>query len=745
MDKKKQLLLSIGLVLILVLMIVGISYAAFKFTGLGTKPNTITTGAITMEYTESTNTISMTGALPTTDATGKVRLTAGEYFDFTIKSNIQGNANINWEIAAEDITASSAKKMDGKNIKLYLTKLDSTGAETQVMAPKVYNASTSANTKTGRPSGVMSLATGTMSTSETTNYRLRMYVDEDYNPQGDGGGLSFSVKINAYGKVKEAPTGSKIKAYMTQADLNKENFTPPQTDFHTDTYRSKITTIITKNDNIVPETAVESWDISEAGNGSVMAYVEKTDEVLEPMPEPGPTNAKIYSNDEKVNDISKTIYATPLSETNTTYAYKLTIGGKGGIIANENMMNYFAGFFSTVLNKVSIDLSALDTSEVTNMNGMFIGCRGLTNLDISNFDTSKVTNMISMFSSCSSLINLDLRNFDTSKVTDMSWMFSECDSLTSLDLRNFNTSQVTTMIQMFKNCSSLTSLDVSKFNTSKVTNMGGMFEACNGLTSLDVSNFDTSSVTDMSAMFNGYNSLTSLDVSKFDTSKVTNMETMFSGCRNLTSLDVSNFDTSKVTRMGSMFYNCSSLTSLDLSNFDTSQVTDMGNMFEYCSKLTSLDLSKFDTSQVTDMRYMFSDCSSLTSLDVSKFDTSKVTTMDDMFHRCSKLTSLDLRNFNTSQVTSMYEMFASCYDLTSLDVSKFDTSQVTTMGYMFNGCNGLTSLDLRSFNTSQVTSMAGMFRGCSKLTQINVSDKWVMKSSQFLMFDDCGTDHVTVV
>ena len=719
MSNKKQLLLSIGLVLILVLMIVGISYAAFKFTGLGTKPNTITTGAITMEYEESTNTISMTGALPTTDATGKVRLTAGEYFDFTIKSSIKGNTNINWEIAAEDITSSSAKKMDGKNIKLYLTKLDSTGAETQVMAPKVYSATTSANTKTGRPSGVMSLATGTMSTSETTNYRLRMYVDEDYNPQGDGGGLSFSVKINAYGKVKEAPTGSKIKAYMTQADLNKENFTPPQTDFHADDYRSKITTITTKKDNIVPETATESWDISEAGDGSVMAYVEKTDEVLEPRPEPGPTNAKIYSNDEKVNDISKPIYATPLSETNTNYAYKLTIGGKGGIIANENMTGYFLGFFSTVLNKVSIDLSALDTSEVTDMRYMFAGCSSLTSLDLSNFDTSKVT--------------------------DMRYMFAGCNSLTSLDVSNFDTSKVTSMGDMFSRCESLTSLDVSKFNTSKVTNMSAMFYACNSLTSLDLRNFDTSNVTDMSAMFNGYNSLTSLDVSKFDTSKVTNMETMFSGCRNLTSLDVSNFDTSKVTRMGSMFYHCSSLTSLDVSKFDTSQVTDMGAMFEYCSKLTSLDLSKFDTSEVTDMRYMFSDCSSLTSIDVSKFDTSKVTNMDYMFEDCSKLTSLDLRNFNTSQVTSMYEMFASCYDLTSLDVSNFDTSQVTTMGYMFNGCNGLTSLDLRSFNTSQVTSMAGMFRGCSKLTQINVSDKWVMKSSQFLMFDDCGTDHVTVV
>ena len=418
MDKKKQLLLSIGLVLILVLMIVGISYAAFKFVGLGTKPNTITTGAITMEYTESTNTISMTGVLPTTDATGKVRLTAGEYFDFTIKSSIKGNANINWEIAAEDITA-AAKKMNGKNIKLYLTKLDSAGAETQVMAPKVYNASTSANTKTGRPSGVMSLATGTMSASETTNYRLRMYVDEDYNPQGDGGGLSFSVKINAYGKVKEAPTGSKIKAYMTQADF--DNQTLPETDFHTNAYRSKITSIITKRDNIVPETATESWDISEAGDGSVMAYVE----------DDGTGNS----------------------------TYKVTIGGKGGIIANESMIGYFGGF-----NKMtSIDLSALDTSEVTNMKGMFAGCRSLTNLDVSNFDTSEVTNMSSMFYACSSLTSLDLSNFDTSKVADMSQMFSYCNNLTSLDLSKFDTSKVTRMNNIFCDCPAWDTVDQTKF------------------------------------------------------------------------------------------------------------------------------------------------------------------------------------------------------------------------------------------------------------------------------------------
>ena len=519
MKDKKQLLLSIGLVLILVLMIVGISYAAFKFVGLGKKENTITTGAITMEYEESTNTISMTGALPTTDATGKVRLTAGEYFDFTIKSNIQGNTNINWEIAAEDITPSSAKKMAGKNIKLYLTKLNG-DKEEEVMAPKVYNATTSANTKTGRPSGVMSLATGTMSTSETTNYRLRMYVDEDYNPQGDGGGLSFSVKINAYGKVKEAPAGSKMKAYITKlgSDL-------PQTDFHTDAYRSKITSIITKKDNIVPATAVESWDISEAGDGSVMAYVE----------DDGTGNS----------------------------TYKLTIGGKGGIIANESMMGYFVGFSKMT----SVDLSALDTSQVTNMNGMFASCSSLTSLDVSKFDTSNVTDMSYMFSGGLNIEEINVSSFDTSNVVDMS--------------------------RMFAYCSSLTNLDVSDFDTSKVTNMNSMFIGCEGLTSLDVSNFNAPQLTDITYMFDGLTNLETLNLSNFNAPKITNMDAMFKDLSKLSKLDLTNFNTANVTSMREMFRNCSSLTSLDLSSFDTTNVTDMHYMFCACPAWDTVDQEKF--------------------------------------------------------------------------------------------------------------------------------------------------------
>ena len=202
MEKKKEKVIILGLILIMIVAVVGVSYAAFSYTDTGTKVNSITSGAITMTYTESDNVISMDGALPTTDKTGTVRLKEGEYFDFTISSTITGNVNINYEISAKDVT-SSDRKIDGSNIKLYLTKITEDGTEEALMSPETYNEESIANDYTGRPAGEMSLYTSSMNSSETNNYRLRMYVTEEYNPQGDGGGLEFSVKINVYGKDGE--------------------------------------------------------------------------------------------------------------------------------------------------------------------------------------------------------------------------------------------------------------------------------------------------------------------------------------------------------------------------------------------------------------------------------------------------------------------------------------------------------------------------------------------------------------
>ena len=197
-NKRKEIIIIGVLILLMIVIIVGTSYAAFRYGGIGETENSITTGAITMKYTETSNGITLNGALPTTDKTGTVRLTPGEYFDFNISSTITGDTNINYEISAKK---EDGNTIDGKYIKLYLTKLNSDGTEEALMVPEVYSEETSANNYTGRPSNEMSLYTSSMNSSENNNYRLRMYVDESYNPQGDGGGLTFTIKINVYGKA----------------------------------------------------------------------------------------------------------------------------------------------------------------------------------------------------------------------------------------------------------------------------------------------------------------------------------------------------------------------------------------------------------------------------------------------------------------------------------------------------------------------------------------------------------------
>ena len=216
--KKKEKIVLVGLILLLVVTIVGVSYAAFSYSKRGEKVNTITTGQIVMTYTETDNIIQIDGALPTTDKTGTVQLKAGEYFDFNISSTIVGNVNINYEISAKEVGEST---IAGSNIKLYLTKLNGSEEE-PLMTPETYHEESEENTYTGRPAGEMSLYKGSMNSSENNNYRLRMYVDENYNPQGDGGGLTFSVRINVYGLAGEKYVSETTKTLLAANPVQEE-------------------------------------------------------------------------------------------------------------------------------------------------------------------------------------------------------------------------------------------------------------------------------------------------------------------------------------------------------------------------------------------------------------------------------------------------------------------------------------------------------------------------------------------
>ena len=218
MIKNKKSILILGLILLMVIAIVGVSYAAYTYTGLGQRVNTITTGSITMTYTETENVINLSGALPTTDKTGK---TLSDYFEFTVSSNITGDININYEISAKKESGT----LEDRYIKLYLTRVTASGEE-ELMTPETYNEEVSSNSYTGRPANEMSLYTSSMNSSESNTYRLRMYVDESYNPQGDGGGKTFSVRINVYGQdgVNIEPNAPELDSNMIAVRYDGSNW-----------------------------------------------------------------------------------------------------------------------------------------------------------------------------------------------------------------------------------------------------------------------------------------------------------------------------------------------------------------------------------------------------------------------------------------------------------------------------------------------------------------------------------------
>ena len=461
----------------------------------------------------------------------------------------------------------------------------------------------------------IALAENEIVTSNVSIYTLYIYIDGNRDNPITMTNQNF--RFNIYGEG----TGAIYKENVIQNETTTPS-SSSSTFLNTEVLRNQIESITIEKTNVVPNDAKYSKDISSKQDGSVMLwYTDKDNNSL----------------------------------------YEISIGSENGSVeANTNG----SGVFAYLDNVSFLDLSGLDTSNMTSMSRMFYKSTSLKNIDVSGFDTSKVVNM--------------------------DYMFNGCNNLESLNLSNFNTSNVTSMYGMFYGCSNLVDIDLSSFNTSKVTNMGSLFNGCSNLTSINITNFDTSNVTEMSGMFRYCSSLTNLDLSNFSTGSVIYMNYAFQGCTLLKKLDLSSFNTSNVTNMMWMFDGCSSLEEIDLSSFNTSKVTDMTWLFKGCKSLTSINVSNFDTSKVTKMSGMFAGCNLLTNLNLTNFDTSKATSLTSMFYFCQSLESLDLSNFDTGSATEMINMFTGAKNLKVIYVSnKWNTSNVTNTGNMFGFCTSL--------------------------------------------------------
>ena len=271
-----------------------------------------------------------------------------------------------------------------------------------------------------------------------------------------------------------------------------------------------------------------------------------------------------------VNGISKDSH-----QKNCTFEYDLN----NITIKFDELINSCEKLFYGLKNIIEIDLSKLDTSEVTNMSSMFDGCSNLEKVNFGNINTSLVKNMEYLFHNCSKLSSIDVSKFDTSSVTSFKYLFRYCISLTSIDVSNFNTQNVVNIHDIFSYCHNLTSVDLSNFDTSKVINMRGLFYQCYNLKHLDLSNFDTSLVTNFNGIFSFDNALVYINLYSFKIKNGSDIGSILSYTSSNLKICINDEDTQNVLKSTGKKFNCSDICFKDNIKIDLKT----NKCIEYCN------------------------------------------------------------------------------------------------------------------------------------------------------------------
>lgn len=172
----EKIFLSILVVLVLVVAIIGISFALFTYAKEGKVENTIHSGTLILNFNEHTNGISLQNAFPIPD---NVALSSNEqngYFDFSVDYTIVGQTSITYEVDIVDITGTltpGLSKLESHNLKLALYNNDN---KTPIVAPSYFSdieKKVAGNRKDG-----YKLHEKVVTTTGVDEYRLYMWIPE---------------------------------------------------------------------------------------------------------------------------------------------------------------------------------------------------------------------------------------------------------------------------------------------------------------------------------------------------------------------------------------------------------------------------------------------------------------------------------------------------------------------------------------------------------------------------------------
>jgi len=167
-NNSKQAVLSIVGIAILVIAVVGVSFAFFSYSKTGTTNNVITTGSISFTYNEVNN-ITLTDQFPQSTDEGK----KNDEFNFNITGNLPATSSaVNYTVTAvAGDTMTGKTRMADSEISVIVT---ATGGG--VVTGNYATGAAAGNSATG-----FQIASGTIAadgTTHTHSYAMTMWVNE---------------------------------------------------------------------------------------------------------------------------------------------------------------------------------------------------------------------------------------------------------------------------------------------------------------------------------------------------------------------------------------------------------------------------------------------------------------------------------------------------------------------------------------------------------------------------------------
>ncbi len=186
--KSKEIIISVLGILILIILLVGITYAGFSKTSSGGN-NSISSGIISMSFQEPSNNVVITNAMPTSNG-----YSSTTHFDFSVSGTAKAQMTLPYEIT---ITEKSGNTLSASDVKIGLKKNGSivTGFESGKLANTLTSSTVRSGSKTLYIDGLSLVQSGSNYT-KTDNYQLFLWVDSSAVLPSDGTTKYYSVTVN---------------------------------------------------------------------------------------------------------------------------------------------------------------------------------------------------------------------------------------------------------------------------------------------------------------------------------------------------------------------------------------------------------------------------------------------------------------------------------------------------------------------------------------------------------------------